>query len=80
MGRSPKTSEELELLREKIAADNNFKPYGVYSEKEAATLSRYSYSTLKKKRRAKLVPHILRGERISYLGINIADIILGREP
>jgi len=66
-----------ERLREKVAAENAFQLYRRYSEKEAARQIGFDYSTLKRKRRARLVPFVdLGGGSVGYMGYHIADIIL----
>ena len=47
-----------EMLRERIAKENAFQLYKRYSEKHAADMIGCDYSTLKRKRRAGLVPFV----------------------
>ena len=69
--------DHREKLRERVAATHGFQLYRPYSEKVAAEAIGWDYSTLKRKRRAGLVPFVDRGGgSIAYLGRDIADIIL----
>ena len=69
--------DDREKLRERVAAEQNFRLYTRYSEKEAAQKIGWDYSTLKRKRRAHLVPFVdMGGGSIAYLGFMIADILL----
>jgi len=70
-------SDGLEKLREKVAAQHGFELYRRYSEKEASRQIGYDYSTLKRKRRAGIVPFVdLGGGSVGYMGYHVADIIL----
>lgn len=71
-----------EQRRELIAVANNFVQYRCYTEQEAAGFIRTHYRTLGKWRRAGLLDCI-RGNRVpredtSWMGYEIADIILGK--
>jgi hypothetical protein len=69
--------DQRERLREKVAAEHRFQLYKRYSERSAAERISVDYSTLKRKRRAGLVPFVdLGGGSIAYMGYQIADIIL----
>ena len=69
--------DNREKLREKVAAEHGFQLYRPYSERVAAETIGWDYSTLKRKRRAGLVPFVDRGGgSIAYLGRDIANIIL----
>ena len=73
----PDTMDEKERLREKVAAEHGFQFYRRYSERQAAETIGWDYSTLKRKRRAGLVPFVdLGGGSVGYMGYHIADIIL----
>ena len=72
----PNNQEPRERLREKVAAQHGFQLYKRYSEKHAAKRIGLDYSTLKRKRRAGLVPFVdLGGGSVGYMGYHIADII-----
>jgi hypothetical protein len=72
----PNSDDSRERLREKVAAEHGFQLYKRYSEKHAATRIGLDYSTLKRKRRAGLVPFVdLGGGSVGYMGYHIADII-----
>jgi hypothetical protein len=65
-----------ERIREKVAAEHGLELYKRYSERQAADAIGCDYSTLKRKRRAGLVPFVdMGGGSISYLGVHVADII-----
>lgn len=65
-----------EKLREKVAAEHGFLLYKRYSEKIAAEAIGLDYSTLKRKRRAGLLPFVDMGSgSVGYMGYQIADII-----
>src|SRR6266850_325350 len=65
-----------EKLREKIAAEHGILLYKRYSEKVAAEAIGLDYSTLKRKRRAGLLPFVDMGSgSVRYMGYQIADII-----
>jgi len=69
--------DQIERLREKVAAEHRFQLYKRYSERSAAEHIGVDYSTLKRKRRACLVPFVdLGGGSVGYMGYHIADIIL----
>jgi hypothetical protein len=69
--------DHREMLREKVAAQHGFQLYKRYSEKDAARQIGFDYSTLKRKRRANLVPFVdVGGGSVGYMGYQIADIIL----
>src|SRR6266436_9118176 len=69
--------DEREGLRKNVANENNFQLYKSYSERDAAKRIGWDYSTLKRKRRAGLVPFVDRGGgSVAYMGYHIADIIL----
>jgi hypothetical protein len=71
------TPDERERLREKVAAENGFQLYRHYSERLAAERLGWDYSTLKRKRRAGIVPFVDRGGgSVAYMGYHLADIIL----
>jgi hypothetical protein len=73
----PDNNDLRERLREKVAAEMTFQLYKRYSEKFAADRISFDYSTLKRKRRAGLVPFIDLGSgSVGYMGYHIADIIL----
>ena len=60
-----------------MAAENNFQLYKSYSERDAAAWIGWDYSTLKRKRRAGLVPFVDMGcGSVAYMGYHIADIIV----
>ena len=68
--------DRKEMLRERIAKENAFQLYKRYSEKHAADMIGCDYSTLKRKRRAGLVPFVdIGGGSVAYMGYHIADII-----
>ena len=70
-------SDEKEILRKRVATENNFQLYKIYSERDAAERIGWDYSTLKRKRRGGLVPFVDRGGgSVAYMGYHIADIIL----
>src|SRR5215510_4433990 len=70
-------SDEKESLRNRVATENSFQLYKIYSEREAAERVGWDYSTLKRKRRSGLVPFVDRGGgSVGYMGYHIADIIL----
>ena len=69
--------DQRERLREKVAEEHHFQLYKRYSERSAAEHIGVDYSTLKRKRRAGLVPFVdLGGGSVGYMGYHIADIIL----
>src|SRR5690349_12400786 len=69
--------DEKEILRKRVATENSFQLYKIYSEREAAERIGWDYSTLKRKRRSGLVPFVDRGGgSVAYMGYHIADIIL----
>lgn len=69
--------DAVEKLREKVASQHGFQLYERYSEKEASLQIGYDYSTLKRKRRAGMVPFVDQGGgSVGYMGYHIADIIL----
>jgi hypothetical protein len=69
--------DHRERVREKVAAEHGFQLYKRYSEKQAADKIGCDYSTLKRKRRAGLVPFVdLGGGSVGYMGYHIADVIL----
>ena len=73
------TEEEAirERLRDKVAVEHAFQLYRRYSEKAAAKQVGCNYSTLKRKRRAGLVPYLDLGHgSVAYMGYHIADMIL----
>ena len=66
-----------ERVREKVATEHGFQLYKRYSEKQAAERISWDYSTLKRKRRAGLVPFVdMGGGSVGYMGYHIADIII----
>jgi hypothetical protein len=68
-------------MREKVAEEYGFALYRQYGEEQAAHFMAIDLSTLKRRRAKGEVPHIRMGERqIRYLGIHIADVLLGRGP
>lgn len=69
---------ELEAMREKVAAANNFSLYKQYNEETAAHLLGCDLSTLKRWRREGIVPFVRYSPRkVRYLGVFIADLMLG---
>jgi hypothetical protein len=69
--------DQRERLRAKVTAEQRFQLYRRYSERSAAEHIGVDYSTLKRKRRAGLVPFVdLGGGSVGYMGYHIADIIL----
>lgn len=67
---------QREKLREKIAEVHGILLYKRYSEKAAAVAIGLDYSTLKRKRRAGLLPFVNMGSgSVGYMGYQIADII-----
>jgi hypothetical protein len=69
--------DERERLRQNVATESNFQLYRSYSERDAAERIGWDYSTLKRKRRAGLVPFVDRGGgSVAYMGYQIADIML----
>ena len=69
---------ELEAMREKVAEANGFSLYKQYGEEQAAHFLQVDISTLKRLRREGKVPYVNLGERlVRYLGLHIADMILG---
>ena len=69
--------EHRERIREKVAAEHGFQLYKRYSEKQAADAIGWDYSTLKRKRRAGIVPFVDMGAgSVGYMGYQIADIIV----
>jgi hypothetical protein len=72
----PDTRDEKERLREKVAAEHGIQLYRRYGERQAAETIGWNYATLKRKRRAGLVPFVdLGGGSVGYMGYQIADII-----
>ncbi len=70
--------EELEVLREKVAKEYGFALYRQYSEEMAAHFLQVDISSIKRWRREGKTPFINLGQRkIRYLGIHIADMLLG---
>lgn len=70
-------SDDLRVMREKVAEEYKLSLYRQYSEKQAAAFIGLDYSTLKRKRLAGLVPYVDKGGgSIAYLGFQMADIIL----
>jgi len=68
--------EGLAQIRERVAAEHGIQLYARYSERHAADRIGWNYSTLKRKRRAGMVPFVDLGDgSIGYLGIHIVDII-----
>jgi hypothetical protein len=63
-------------LREGVAEEYGIALYRSYGEKQAATFIGTDYSTLKRWRRAGKTPYVNHGERVRYMGFQIADIIL----
>ena len=71
------TTDEREKIRERVAAEHDIQLYMQYSEKRAAKTIGWDYSTLKRKRRAGMVPFVpLGGGSVGYMGCHIVDIIL----
>ena len=69
--------DEREKIRERVAAEHDIQLYMQYSEKRAAKTIGWDYSTLKRKRRAGMVPFVpLGGGSVGYMGCHIVDIIL----
>jgi hypothetical protein len=69
--------DNREELRSRVAAQYGLQLYKRYSEREAADAVGWHYSTLKRKRRARLVPFVDLGSgSVAYMGYHIADIIL----
>lgn len=69
---------DYETLREGIARDNNIQLYRKYGEAEAAAFLEIHPRTLKEKRLQGRITCIRLGPRkISYLGLHIADYIIG---
>lgn len=70
--------EELERMREAVAQEYGFKLYRQYGEEQAAAYLEVDPSTMKRWRREGRTPYINLGTRkIRYLGIHIADMIIG---
>lgn len=68
-----------ESMREKVAQEYGFALYRQYGEAQAAHIIGVDLSTLKRRRTSGKVPHVRMGERqVRYLGIHLADILLGR--
>lgn len=66
-----------EQLRELVSKEYGFKLGRLYAEKEAAKFLKVGISTLKRKRRSKLVPFVDRGDgSVGYLGVHLADIVI----
>src|SRR5882757_1066861 len=69
--------EERERLRNLVAAEHGFQLYRSYAERDGAAMIGWDYSTLKRKRRAGLVPFVDRGSgSVGYMGYHLADIIV----
>ena len=78
---APVDDEEYQHVRQAIMERNGIDPYHRYGEKQAAHFIEVDLTTLKRWRRADRVPHINLGERkVRYLGITIADTMLGKYP
>jgi hypothetical protein len=72
----PYTRDEKERVRERVAAEHGIQLYRRYGERQAAEAIGWNYATLKRKRRAGLVPFVdLGGGSVGYMGYQIADII-----
>jgi len=72
----PDTRDEKERVRERVAAEHGIQLYRRYGERQAAETIGWNYATLKRKRRAGLVPFVdLGGGSVGYMGYQIADII-----
>ncbi|MEP1143974.1 MAG: hypothetical protein ABJH52_09655 [Henriciella sp.] len=70
--------DDRDKMREGIAGANGFAPYKRYSEAEAAGFLGIHPQTLKETRLQGRIPYLRLGtRRISYLGIQIADYIIG---
>ncbi len=73
-------SDEHQMLREKVALENGFSLYKLYSEKQAAAFWGRDISTLKRHRRAGVFknkfPTAHGTDGVRYLGIYIADLII----
>ena len=70
--------DERQELRVAVAAENGITLYRQYGEPEAAHFLGIDVSTLKRWRRAKLVPYVPYGERgVRYMGFMIVDILTG---
>jgi hypothetical protein len=73
----PLHNDDKDRLRERVATEHCFQLYKRYSERHAADKIGWDYSTLKRKRRAGLVPFVDQGGgSVGYMGYHIADIIL----
>jgi hypothetical protein len=73
----PDNDDPHARIREKVAVEHRFQLYRRYSERDAAERIGFDYSTLKRKRRAGLIPFVdLGGGSVGYMGYHIADIIL----
>jgi hypothetical protein len=69
--------DEKEKVREKVSAEHGIQLYRRYGERQAAEAIGWDYATLKRKRRAGLVPFVdLGGGSVGYMGYQIADIIV----
>ncbi|WP_246675127.1 hypothetical protein [Mesorhizobium sp. B2-3-4] len=73
--------EEYQKVREAIMQKHGIDPYHRYGEEQAAHFVDIDLSTLKRWRAQNLVPAIRLGPRkVRYLGIHVADMMLGRYP
>ncbi|WP_442577886.1 hypothetical protein ACSBOB_20275 [Mesorhizobium sp. ASY16-5R] len=70
--------KEIEMMREGLAKEYGFALYRQYGEAEAAHFLRVDLTTLMRWRRAGKTRCVNLGERkVRYLGIHIADMMLG---
>lgn len=70
-------SDDVETLREKIAAANGFALYAQYEEPEAAAFIGVHPVTLKKTRLEGRIGFMRKGKRaVSYFGFQIADFLI----
>lgn len=71
------------MLREGVAKQYGITLYKFYSEPEAAHIMGVDVSTLKRRRREGRINKrvsVMSVRKVRYLGIHIADLMLGLEP
>ncbi|MGL6352024.1 MAG: hypothetical protein ACRC2U_19770 [Aeromonas sp.] len=69
--------EAYQAMRTEVAKEHGFKLYGHYSEAQAAHYLKCDPSTLKRRRLKGQVLSVELGGQVKYLGIMIADMLLG---
>jgi hypothetical protein len=72
-------SDELEVMRLRVAQAHGFDPYLTYTEKQVAGFLKKDLTTLKRWRKKAYIAFDRQGPKlISYLGSDVADFLLGK--